>query len=105
MAEQKGIPSFIQEDIDAAGSGVGEAFVSPFLSEGVNLPEGDVLAEPTLGEKAEQIAIGTAEGAVKGGTALGYGLAAGRAGAIVGAPLGRMALLREAPLGFWGAFW
>ncbi len=88
MAEKTGVPSFIQEDIDAASGGPREAFVSPFLSEGINLPEGDILSEPTLAEKAQQVAIGTAEGALKGGTALGTGLMLGRAGAVAGAPFG-----------------
>lgn len=102
MAEKTGVPSFIQEDIDAASGGVGEAFVSPFLAEGINLPEGDVLAEPTLGEKAEQIAIGTAEGAVKGGTALGTGLTLGRVGATAGAPFGPYGAVAGGTVGFLG---
>ena len=102
MAEQKNIPSFIQKDIDAEKGGFKETFISPFLSEEINLPKGDMLEDPTLAEKAEQIAIGTAEGAVKGGTALGTGLTLGRIGAATLAPFGPYGAVAGGTLGFVG---
>ena len=98
MAE-KGVPDFIQEDINSA-SGFGEAFVAPFQSSEFNLPEGDILAEPTLGEKAEQIGVGTLEGITKGGTALGTGLTFGRMGAAAGAPFGPYGAIAGGTVGF-----
>ena len=85
MEDDQNIPLDIQRSIEKAKEGTtSEAFFGTFESPEINLPEGAILADPTLGEKAEQIGIGIAEGGVRGGTTLGTGLLGGKYGAMAG---------------------
>jgi len=83
------LPADIQADIQRAGTGLSpEGFTGAFQSDIPPLPEGDFFSDPTLGEKAEQVGVGTVEGVVTGLPVLGGGLLGGKYGALAGGAVG-----------------
>ena len=85
-------------------SGPAEVAISPFQAESSMLPppEGDVLMDPTLGEKAAETGVGFVQGAKQGALTLPSAIAGARAGATIGAPLGPYGAVAGGTLGFFG---
>jgi hypothetical protein len=81
-------PSFLEPVDDSFSSNISEAFIGAFRSTVPPAPEFLSPADPTLAEKAGQVGVGTAEGAVTGLTTLGGGLLGGKYGAAAGAAVG-----------------
>jgi hypothetical protein len=103
MAENT-LPADIQADIQRAGTGLSsEGFTEAFKSDVPPLPEGDFLKDPTVVEKAEEIARGAGEGVVRGTTVLGSGLLGGKGGAAIGGAIaGPPGAVVGGTLGFFG---
>jgi hypothetical protein len=80
-------PSFLEPVDDSFSSNISEAFTGAFRSTVPPAPEFLSPADPTLAEKAGQVGVGTAEGAVTGLTTLGGGLLGGKYGAMAGGAL------------------
>jgi hypothetical protein len=97
------LPEGLEPIREGVGGSLSETVIEPFTSTVPPLPAGLVASDPTLGEKAEQIAIGTAEGGVRGTTFLGGGLLGGKYGAAAGGVLaGPPGAVVGGTLGFFG---
>ena len=79
-----------------------EAFTGAFTSDVPPPPDFLIPEEPTLGEKAGEIGMGMAEGAVRGTSTMAPALYGAKIGATMGAPFGPVGSAVGGTLGFGG---